>query len=42
MSNDNVIFSATDSDNEGSKSEVKTVSSYEELFSELESRGDLP
>lgn len=41
MKNDDVIFSATDSDNKV-KSEVKTVNSFEELIGELESRGDLP
>jgi len=41
MSNESLIFSATDSDNK-SKSEVKTVDSYQELIGELESRGDLP
>ena len=42
MSNESLIFSATDSDNESSKSEIKTVDSYQELVRELESRGDLP
>jgi len=39
MSNDNLIFSATDSDTEN---RVTTVDSYQELIEELEDRGDLP
>ena len=39
MSNDDVIFSASDSDTEKS---VTTVSSYQELIEEFEKRGVLP
>jgi hypothetical protein len=39
MSNEDVIFSASDSDIEN---QVTTVGSFSELISELESRGDLP
>ena len=39
MSDSDVIFSATDSDKDKS---VITVSSYQELIEEFESRGDLP
>ena len=39
MSNNDVIFSATDSDTEKS---VTTLNSYQELISELEDRGVLP
>jgi len=38
VSNDGVIFSATDSDTEN---RVTTVDSYQELIGELEDRGDL-
>jgi len=38
MSNDDVIFSASDSDTEKS---VTTVDSYQELIGELEARGDI-
>ena len=39
MSNEDVIFSATDSDN---KKSVTTVDSYQELIEEFEKRGVLP
>ena len=39
MSNDDVIFSASDSDQDKS---VTTVSSYQELIEEFEKRGVLP
>ena len=39
MSNEDVIFSATDSDKDKS---VTTVSSYQELIEEFEKRGVLP
>lgn len=39
MSNENVIFSAVDSDIEN---QVNTVDSYQELIGELEDRGELP
>ena len=39
MSNDDVIFLATDSDKDKS---VTTVSSYQELIEEFEKRGVLP
>jgi hypothetical protein len=38
MSNEDVIFSASDSDIEN---QVRTVSSYQELIGELEDRGEL-
>lgn len=41
MNDENVIFSATDSDKQSSKSEVVTVNSFQELIGELESRGEL-
>ena len=39
ITNEDVIFSATDSDTEKS---VTTVSSYQELIDEFEKRGVLP
>ena len=39
MKNEDVIFSATDSDKDKS---VKTVCSYQELIEEFEKRGVLP